>query len=252
MRLGLFGLVALAAVGWAFGGFAADLSENPVPALGQNARSSVSFDPAKRGARVLFVGNSITLHGPRPQIGWTNNWGMAASARERDYVHLLQARIAAVSKDSQCGLLQVADSFERGFWKAEWSCGAKYAGLDGLGLDVVVFFFGANVPIEYDRGALKGVRSFGRALEELADWLDPKGRALKVVVQGFYGRPLLEREKVELATRRGFVYVPIEAFRDKPEVKGMFSHPNDRGMALIADAIWGAIAERVGAAKGRQ
>ena len=55
------------------GGPADDLQANPVPALGQNAKDQKAFDPAKKGPRVLFVGNSITLHGPRPQIGWTNN-----------------------------------------------------------------------------------------------------------------------------------------------------------------------------------
>ena len=65
--------------------FAADFQANPVPALGQNAKDQKAFDPAGKGPRVLFVGNSITLHGPRPQIGWTNNWGMAASARDKDY-----------------------------------------------------------------------------------------------------------------------------------------------------------------------
>ena len=67
-----------------------DLQVNPVPAIGQNAEDQKAFDPAKKGPRVLFVGNSITLHSPRPQIGWTSNWGMAASARDKDYVHLLQ------------------------------------------------------------------------------------------------------------------------------------------------------------------
>ena len=43
-----------------------DLQANPVPALGQNAKDQKAFDPAKKGPRVLFVGNSITLHGPRP------------------------------------------------------------------------------------------------------------------------------------------------------------------------------------------
>ncbi len=57
-----------------------------------------TFAAAKKGPRVLFVGNSITLHGPRPQIGWTNNWGMAASARDKDYVHLLQKRIVATAE----------------------------------------------------------------------------------------------------------------------------------------------------------
>lgn len=39
--------------------------------------------------RVLFSGNSITRHGRAPQIGWTNEWGMAASAEAKDYVHLV-------------------------------------------------------------------------------------------------------------------------------------------------------------------
>ena len=101
------------------GGPADDLQANPVPALGQNAKDQKAFDPAKKGPRVLFVGNSITLHGPRPQIGWTNNWGMAASARDKDYVHLLQKKIAAVRPDAQCCLLQVAGTIERSFFKPD-------------------------------------------------------------------------------------------------------------------------------------
>ena len=72
---------------------AEDLQANPVPAIGQNAQNQTAFDATKKGPRVLFVGNSITLHGPRPQIGWTNNWGMAATARDKDYVHLLQKKM---------------------------------------------------------------------------------------------------------------------------------------------------------------
>ena len=33
--------------------------------------------------RVLFVGNSITRHGVKPDIGWHGDWGMAASSMER-------------------------------------------------------------------------------------------------------------------------------------------------------------------------
>ena len=47
--------------------------------------------------KILFLGNSITLHGPNPSIGWTNNWGMAASAQEKDYVHVVQSAVAELT-----------------------------------------------------------------------------------------------------------------------------------------------------------
>ena len=66
-----------------------------------------------RIGKVLFLGNSITLHGPAPEIGWTGNWGMAASAQEKDYVHLLLDRIAkAAGGKPQVMIKNVAD-FER-------------------------------------------------------------------------------------------------------------------------------------------
>ena len=45
--------------------------------------------------KVLFVGNSITLHGPKADIDWHGNWGMAATSADKDYVHLVTKALAA-------------------------------------------------------------------------------------------------------------------------------------------------------------
>ena len=44
---------------------------------------------------ILFIGDSITHHAPAPHLGWSGDWGMAASSRDSDYVHRLVARFAA-------------------------------------------------------------------------------------------------------------------------------------------------------------
>lgn len=46
---------------------------------------------ADYGLNVLFIGNSITKHPPKP--GWDGNWGMAASSENNDFVHRLVAKL---------------------------------------------------------------------------------------------------------------------------------------------------------------
>jgi hypothetical protein len=45
--------------------------------------------------KILILGDSITHHSPAPQLAWTGDWGMAATAADKDYVHLFLARMAA-------------------------------------------------------------------------------------------------------------------------------------------------------------
>ena len=228
-------MMAVAAVAVAM---ADDFQANPVPAIGQNAKDQTVFDATKKGPRVLFVGNSITLHGPRPQIGWTNSWGMAATCRDNDYVHLLQRKIAAARPDAQCCLLQVAASFERSFFLADWSCEKNFAWARAFKPDVIVLFFGANVPYEYDAGKMKPARTFGDALDAFLSYLDPDRKAHVLMSQGFYMRPKLDAEKESVARRRGDVFVNMEDIRSRKDVRGRYNHPGDLGMRLIAERFW--------------
>lgn len=238
-------IVFALAMAAAMGAVAEDLQANPVPAIGQNAANQTAFDATKKGPRVLFVGNSITLHGPRPQIGWTNNWGMAATARDKDYVHLLQKKIAAAQPDAQCCLLQVAGTIERSFYNADWSCEKQFKWAREFKPDVIVMFFGANVPGGYDRGEMKPARTFGEAVDAFRTYLDPDGKALVLMSQGFYKRPKLDAEKEAVAKKHGDVFVRMEDLWDNKEAHGKYNHPGDHGMALIADRFWEKMASRI-------
>ena len=68
---------------------------------------------AQAPLKVLYLGHSMTRHGPSQKIGWTNDWGMAASAREKDYAHLVARGIEAkTGRKTEIRLRNIA-SFER-------------------------------------------------------------------------------------------------------------------------------------------
>src|SRR3546814_6558765 len=49
--------------------------------------------------RLLFLGNSITVHAPAAKLQWSGNWGMAATNEKYDYVHLISREITEKSGD---------------------------------------------------------------------------------------------------------------------------------------------------------
>ena len=44
--------------------------------------------PRSPGTQLVVIGNSITHHLPESSIGWSGDWGMAATAENKDFAHL--------------------------------------------------------------------------------------------------------------------------------------------------------------------
>ncbi len=211
-----------------------DFQKNIISSKNQNTYDYYEFDKGD-GIRVLYVGNSITKHAPKPEVGWTNDCGMAASSIEKDYVHLIQAKIKEIHPNATYSILQVAN-YEREFYNREPE--NYYMGAKDFKADLIIMFFGANVNKEYDVTE-NPPKTFGKAYEELRNFLVDGREDVKVLhSQGFYIRPVLDAEKQKVAEKYNEAFVNLEDMRVLPETHGKFNHPGDYGMQVIADRFW--------------
>ena len=197
-------------------------------------------------ARVLFLGNSITLHGPAPQIGWTGNWGMAASAPEKDYVHLVTADIAkATGTTPEIKVRNIAD-FERGH--ATFDVQQAFQAEREFQPDLIIIAIGENVPgLTTDEAKAHYATAFGKLLASFKD----SGKPALFVRSSFWADSAKDDIMRAEAAKVNATFVDISTLNsDKAnsasserqfDHAGVAAHPGDRGMRAIADAIYKAI-----------
>ena len=207
-----------------------------LPAQEARLRSDVD------AGRVLFLGNSITRHGPAPKIGWTEDWGMAASAKEKDYVHLVASDLPA----ADFRFTNIAD-FERNL--ASYDVDAKLKAELDFKPTLVILAIGENVPglkTDEDRAQFKS------ALTRLLTALKNSGAKPTLLVRScFWADGAKDAILKDACAAAGGVYVDIGALgkdeanyarsERKFEHAGVAAHPGDRGMKAIADAILAAL-----------
>jgi hypothetical protein len=204
--------------------------------------------------KVLYLGNSITLHDPAPAIGWTGNWGMAASAKEKDYVHLLTAEIAkATGVKPEIKVRNIVD-FERGYGSFNIEKDLK----DELHFhaDLVIVAIGENVAELANEEARE---KFAVAFAKLLSALKQHGQPTIFVRSSFWPHEVKDGILRKASTDAGVTFVDIaKLVRDKSnaasserkiEHAGVAGHPGDKGMKAIADEIFAAIRRKGGLAE---
>ena len=192
--------------------------------------------------RVLILGNSITLHGPSAQVSWTGNWGMAASAADKDYVHLLIEGLTQRLGERPETMVRNIATFEREH--ATFNIAEGLREEIGFGADTVVLAIGENVP------ALKTPeeqKAFRDALAKLLATLRQKSNPAFYVRSCFWADSVKDKILKDVCDEFGGVFVDIGALgkdeknfarsERKYEHDGVAGHPGDRGMKAIADAI---------------
>lgn len=194
------------------------------------------------GIKVLIVGNSITRHSPAPEIGWENDCGMAASAAEKDYVHVLFTKLNE-HRPHRFLVLQAAD-FERSF-EYEQSLRGEMELVKAYSPDIIVGRLSENVfAKDCAGGAWQNV--YGQLLSDCG-----REETRYILTTAFWRSEEVDGQTRALASERGWKLVELGDLGDDPAMlagdkfwhSGVAVHPGDEGMHAIADRLYKAVLE---------
>ncbi len=218
---------------------AKELTQNTVDASAQLKVSEFVTIKKSNDAdlKVLFIGNSITKHGVKEEIGWFVDWGMAASCEENDFVHvavrLLEEKYGKVDYCIAQGATW-EQKFTEPFKREDYTKAKEFDA------DLIVLRIGENIPPEL-LTAVDPVAKF----KELIEYF--KGTSCKqvIVTDNFWRWDDLAVYVKQLCENEGYTFCTIsDIFEDKSTMalgqfwhEGVALHPNDKGMEMIAKRI---------------
>ena len=188
--------------------------------------------------KVLIFGNSIVKQGPQPEIGWTSNWGMAASRIDSDFVHLLIKRIQQEDSLVIIKYENIAD-FESHFISFSLS------DLDSFrNPDMFILRISENVN---EKMAVDS--NFLEYYDKLVRYIDSNHNSVNVIVDGFWKKPSVNGMVLRYAIENKLPFITTTDLSADPSNEagsrfadaGVAAHPSDRGMRKIADRIWAYI-----------
>ncbi|EDL56416.1 SGNH/GDSL hydrolase family protein [Gimesia maris] len=205
--------------------------------------------PGHTFQRILFLGNSITLHGPSKKIGWEGNWGMAASRQDKDYVHIVASSLAESSSNTPQTMVKNIATFERQY--ATFDITEQLQDTIAFRPDLVILAIGENVP---QLKTTEEQAKFQASVEKLLKQLQTENHPTIIVRSCFWPIKLKDDALRQACQKAGGTYVDISKLskdeknyaRSEREFQhaGVAAHPGDQGMQAIADAILKAIRAR--------
>lgn len=221
-----------------------EIEKNTVSSKNQLAENEYVeiFNENGSEIKILFAGNSITKHAPNEEIGWSGNWGMAASNLENDYVHLTVEKLKEQYKKVSYCICQVSEwenNYKNDivpydlFFKAREFCA-----------DIIVMRCVENCKVkELDEVTFK------KEYKNLIDYLNSKGNAKIILTTSFWHYDIADEIIRKIGDENGYPLIELGDLGEKKEMKaiGLFKHsgvaihPGDFGMKTISERIFEAI-----------
>ena len=228
------------------------LDKNTVDAANQlKGAGPVRFiNPEGTGRRIMFIGNSMTLHGINEELGWKNECGMAASSPEKDYVHQL-IRLFDAPNNAYC-ICQVSG------WERQYKTGgellARFTQARDFGADILVMRFVENCPKQdFDETAFKTETARllqylnsrnGKILLTTGFWRHPGDEAIRQLYRQWSS---VGADALIGPSATALVDLGDLGEQDEMKAIGLFSHrgvanhPGDKGMEAMANRIFDAM-----------
>jgi hypothetical protein len=200
----------------------------------------VTFINPEGSPKFMFLGNSITKHAPKEEIGWYGDYGMAASCEENDYVHVM---MAAIRKKYPNASFCITQGWR---WEAQYWDDSSYHYFEvarDYAADVLFFRIGDNV--RYER--LDEGHDLVTGTEDYLKFLcAPHTKVIYSTC--FWTRKPVDEKLREVAARAGKPIVELGDLGDNPKMRavGLFEHagvawhPGDEGMRNLAERLLAA------------
>ncbi len=216
----------------------ATAKENTVPGLNQMGDNLLVYylgDPTAK-IRILILGNSITRHAPKPEIGWEYDHGMAASRIELDYVHRLYAQLLEDGKDVYI-MVRQASAWEQGYMGENVL--TAFEEEHDFQPNIVLFRIGENVLNPVDK------EFFYAKLKEFTTYLCAAHTKILLTTCNLPHPPVDECIE-KLSKEKGYPCVSLGWIGRNPELsaRGLFwhggvqMHPSDEGMLATKEEIY--------------
>ena len=215
------------------------ISKNTVKGTNQlEASKYIRFDNIEGdGIKIMFVGNSITLHGVKPEIGWNECFGMAASSMENDYVHICERGIQKEYPNAAFCICQVCE------WETNYKSGEEkfylYEKAREFNADIIIMRAVENCPrADFDKEIFK------REYDKLLKYLNTDQKAKIVLTTGFW-KHIADDGIREYSALQNLPLIELGDLGEDDEMKaigkfehvGVANHPGDLGMQNIAERI---------------